>query len=212
MKFFTLLSFLLLGIFITQAQNFSDLDKSPMDAVMARGADNSSLVRIIYSRPFKRNRQIFGKLVPYGEVWRTGANETTEIRFYEHSKINGKPIKKGTYALFSIPGKEEWTIIINSNYKGWGAYDYDQEEDVLRFNLPALQTATEVEQFSISTRPAEKGTTVLFGWDDTYLQFEVVAAPELFPDEVVEESNEKGETPESPDNKKKKRKKFLWIF
>lgn len=195
-------------------QDFSDLDKSPMDAVMARSADNSSLVRIIYSRPFKRNRQIFGKLLPYGELWRTGANEATEIRFYEHCLVHGKPIKKGTYALFSIPGKKEWTIIFNTDYKSWGAYNYNDQHDVLRFTLPALETATVVEQFSISARPAENGTTILLGWDNTYLQFEVTADPDLYQDEIKEfiEESETAEEATTSHKKTKKRKKFLWIF
>lgn len=195
------------SILQAQSQSFSDLDKSPMDAVMARNSDNSPLVRIIYSRPYKRNRAIFGKLVPYGEVWRTGANETTEIRLYEHCLINGKPIKKGTYALFSIPNKNEWTLIINENHQGWGAYEYDDDADVLRFSLPAQKTATEVEQFSISTRPAEDGAYILMGWDDTFLRLEIKPDANLFPDEeeaVIEEK--------AVEEEKKEPKKCKWFF
>lgn len=204
--FFTLLIGSILQV---HAQSFSDLDKSPMDAVMVRNEDNSPLVRIIYSRPYKRNRAIFGELVPYGEVWRTGANETTEIRLYEHCLLNGKPIKKGTYALFSIPNKNEWTLIINENHQGWGAYEYDDNADVLRFSLPAQKTATEVEQFSISTRPAEDGAYILMGWDDTFLRFEIKPDASLFPSEEVA-SNEEQITEE--EEKEKKPKKCKWFF
>lgn len=211
-KYLSLIVLAMMVISFSQAQDFSDIDKSPMDAVMARNKDNSSLVRIIYSRPFKRNRAIFGKLVPYGEVWRTGANETTEIRFYEHSLVNGKAIKKGTYALFSIPKEDEWIIIINANYKGWGAYSYNTNEDVIRFSIPTKQTATEIEQFSVSARPLNKGTNVLMGWDDTYVEFEVVPDASLFEEEENEITENSTETEKKDDTKRKKRKKFLWIF
>lgn len=207
-----LLFFVGASFFSVNAQNFSDLDKSPMDAVMARNEDNSSLVRIIYSRPYKRNRNIFGELVPYGEVWRTGANETTEIRFYEHCLVNGYPIRKGTYGLFSIPGEKEWTLIINANYKGWGAYAYSKEDDILRFQVPALQTATTVEQFSVSTRPSENGASILLGWDTTYLRFEITPKPDLFPEEAEKAEHEAAEEVMEQNKPKKKRKKFLWIF
>lgn len=197
------------GIAITSnAQNFTDLDKSPMDAVMARNHDNSPLIRIIYSRPFKRNREIFGKLVPFGEIWRTGANESTEIRFYENCLINGKSVSKGTYALFSIPNEDEWTLIINKNNKSWGTYNYNENEDVLRFTVPAQKTATEVEQFSISTRPAKNGVYVLMGWDDTFLRFEIKLDPDFespIKDVIDEEILE-------AEKKPKKRKRFLGIF
>lgn len=209
LRLFTIFTLLIGSIFTSHSQNFQDLDKSPMDAVMARNEDNSPLVRMIYSRPFKRGRTIFGDLVPYGEVWRTGANETTEIRLYEHCFINGKPIKKGTYALFSIPDKKEWTIILNEKHQDWGAYNYDESKDVLRFSLPAQETATPVEQFSISTRPAENGAYILMGWDNTFLRFKIEADESLFPDE--DETSDKAEKVEET-KKPKKRKRFLGIF
>lgn len=210
------LSWFIVTIFISlnfslsaHAQSFSDLDKSPMDAVMARNDDNSPLLRIIYSRPYKREREIFGGLVPYGKVWRTGANETTEIRFYEHCLVEGKPIKKGTYALFSIPDEDEWTIIINKNHQDWGAYNYQEDANVLTFKLKAQETATTVEQFSISTRPAENGAYLFMGWDDTFLRFTVEPKPSLFPeDEIEKETDETTEVGKKP----KKRKRFLGIF
>jgi hypothetical protein len=211
--YFTLIM-LFFGIISTlNAQNFTDLDKSPMDAVILRNEDNSPLARLIYSRPFKRNRTIFGELVPYGEVWRTGANETTEIRFYEHCLINGKPVRKGTYGLFSIPNEEEWILILNEEHQGWGAYNYNADADVFRFNLPAQQTATVVEQFSISTRPADNGGYILMGWDDTFLRFKIEPDSSLFPTDNATSANDEENVEEvEEEKKKKKRKKFLWIF
>ena len=205
-----LFTFIICSSLSVNAQSFSDLDKSPMDAVMVRNEDNSPLVRIIYSRPFKRWREIFGNLVPFEKVWRTGANETTEIRFYEHCYVNGQPIKKGTYALFSIPNEDEWTIIINQNYQDWGAYNYKESADVLRFNLKVQETATSVEQFSISTRPAKNGAYLFMGWENTFLRFTVKPDPSLFPEEIEVEDDLPAKTQTS--KKTKKTKRFLGIF
>jgi len=92
-----------------------------MDAVITRNQDNSPLARIIYSRPKKKNRVIFGDLVPYGKVWRTGANEATEITFYEDVLFNSEKVKAGTYTLYTIPRKENWVVIINKVINTWGS-------------------------------------------------------------------------------------------
>jgi hypothetical protein len=81
-------------------------------------------VKVTYGQPSKKGRVIFGDLVPYGEVWRTGANEATEITFSSDVVISGKTIKAGTYTLFTIPQKNTWTIILNSELKQWGSYGY----------------------------------------------------------------------------------------
>ncbi|NNE34204.1 MAG: DUF2911 domain-containing protein, partial [Rhodothermales bacterium] len=110
---------------------------SPM-AIAAVTLDDGTYVKIVYSSPRKRGREIFGGLVPYGEVWRTGANEATELTVTNGVLLNGNVLAAGTYALFTIPGDEQWTVIINRNLGQWGAYDYDPEADVVRFNVPAL--------------------------------------------------------------------------
>lgn len=171
-----MLTFVLLALFTVssvQAQDFSDLDKSPMDAVIARNDDNSSLARVIYSRPQKKGREIFGELVPFGKVWRTGANEASEITFYDDVTFNGKEVKAGTYTLFTIPNKGEWTIILNSDLNVWGAYKYDESKDVLRTKAKTNSTAAPVENFSISFRPTDGGANLLMGWDDTYVELPI---------------------------------------
>lgn len=152
------------------AQQFNELDKSPMDAIMIRAQDNSSLVRIIYSRPYKRNRKIFGELVQLDSLWRTGANEATEIKFYQDVLFNGNEVKKGTYSLFSIPHENDWTLIINKVEKSWGLDSYVEENDVLRTKVPSMLTASPVEQFSISVRRNGQGYNLLLGWDDRFVQ------------------------------------------
>lgn len=158
-----------LMIFGAQAQKFDDLDKSPMDVEFIRDQGNAPMIRIIYSRPQMKGREIFGGLVPYDKVWRTGANEATEITLYQDMIINGKPIDDGTYTLYTIPGEEKWTVIINEAVNVWGAYDYDKARDVLRVEVPVQQTAAPVEVFSMTFQPKENGANLLMGWDDVYV-------------------------------------------
>src|SRR5688572_31135717 len=89
-------------------------------------------VEIAYARPSVKGRKIFGGLLPYGEVWRTGANTATKVTFSTAVKINGTELPAGSYALFSIPGEREWTVIFNKVTGEWGAYSYKQENDALR--------------------------------------------------------------------------------
>src|SRR5438552_5409542 len=88
-------------------------------------------VTITYSRPGVKGRQIWGALVPYDQVWRTGANEATTINFSDDVNINGQKLAKGTYALFTIPGKDQWSIVFNSQAEQWGAFTHDKAKDVL---------------------------------------------------------------------------------
>lgn len=90
-------------------------------------------VSIIYSRPGVKDRDIWGGLVPYDQVWRTGANEATTIEFNNDVVVNGNEVPKGKYGLFTIPGKTEWTIILNKVWDQWGAFNYNEDEDLLRF-------------------------------------------------------------------------------
>lgn len=170
MKLFKICLIVFLISLTGSAQDFSDLDKSPMDAVITRNQDNSPLARIIYSRPKKNNRVIFGQLVPFKKVWRTGANEATEITFYNDVNFNGEDIAAGTYSLYTIPEKDKWTIIINKQVNTWGAYSYDESLDVLRTSVPTKGTAASVEDFSITFKPTEDGSDLLMGWDDTFVE------------------------------------------
>jgi len=167
-----------------QAQKMDPLDKSPMD--MAYYPDNfahdrkfapkligdmPAIVRVTYSRPAKNGRDIFGKLIKYNEVWRTGANESPEIKFYRDVTIQGKTVKAGTYSLFTIPAANEWTIIINSDLDFWGAYSYNQANDVVRVTVPMKQAKDAVENFSIKFRKeTDRGTVMMMAWDTTLIE------------------------------------------
>ena len=105
-------------------------------------------ITIEYSRPSVRGRVIFGALVPYGKVWRTGANTATKISFSAPVKLNGTPIAAGTYELFTIPGQNEWTIIIHQDTSEWGAYTYDAKNDIARFTAKPTVFATSLESMT----------------------------------------------------------------
>ena len=119
-----------------------------------------SNVTLPYSRPAMRGRNIFGGLVPFGEVWRTGANEATEIKFFQDMTFGGKTVKAGEYSLFTIPGEKEWTIILNTDINVWGAYSYKEANDVIRISAP-VSSGESLEAFSIAF--SNDGTMHL-GW------------------------------------------------
>ncbi|CAH0996142.1 hypothetical protein EMA8858_02272 [Emticicia aquatica] len=186
----TLLFICVFGFLViqSQAQKLRGIDKSPMD--MAYYPDNfahdrkfapqlignmPAIVRVTYSRPAKKEREIFGtKIVPYGEVWRVGANESTEIKFYQDVTIQGKKVKAGTYSLFAIPTATEWTIILNKDLDFWGAYSYNAANDLLRVNIPVKKTEEIVENFSIQcVKGGDKETIMKMAWDSTLVELPI---------------------------------------
>ncbi len=168
------------------AQTFRGLDKTPMDMAYypddyahdrkfapAKIGTDKAMVRITYNRPIKNGREVFGKLVPYGKVWRAGANEAPEIKFYQDVTIGGKKIPAGNYALLTIPNEKEWTIILSSDVDQWGAYSYNEALDVVRVNVPVQKAESTLENFSIQfAKKDAKTATMYIGWDTT-----VVALP-----------------------------------
>lgn len=184
----TLLLLCLSGLLVIEAnaQKMRGIDKSSMD--MAYYPDNfahdrkfapkligdmPAIVRVTYSRPAKKEREVFGtKIVPYGEVWRVGANESTEIKFYQDVTIQGKKVKAGTYSLFAIPTATEWTIILNKDLDFWGAYSYNKDNDVLRVSVPTKKTDEVIENFSIQCIKGsnDKETTMKMAWDTTLVE------------------------------------------
>ena len=165
---------ILLSIFFlqtAQAQSFPEMDASPMDLAMARPDKKSPpFARVIYSRPQKKGRDIFGGLVPYGEVWRTGANEATELDIYVPLKFGNTVLQPGNYTLYTIPDQDNWTVIINSDTNVWGAFSYKKEKDVARITVPCEQAVAPIEPLSMIFKTDSKGTILMIGWDDHYVE------------------------------------------
>ncbi|MFT7427768.1 MAG: hypothetical protein ACI9IZ_000242 [Nonlabens sp.] len=161
MKKQLLFFFFLCSSFLLFSQNddsltFSKLDKSPLNVVMYRDTNKTAVARVIYSRPSKQDREIFGKLVPFNEVWRTGANEATEIAFYQHVKINNKLVKSGSYSLYTISGEEGWTFILNTATSQSGL-EYDSSKNLLTATMALLPSPQKIESFSISFVEQQNG-------------------------------------------------------
>lgn len=146
------------------AQKFPALDKSIMD-VAAFPTDYKiadKLVKVTYSRPLLNGRSL-GELAPEGKVWRTGANEATEITLYVDMKLDGKTVKAGTYTLYAIPGKDNYTIIINKDLNVWGSYYYKEANDVARISVPVTTATDSLEALSMVFTPSDNGVVLNMG-------------------------------------------------
>ena len=131
-------------------------------------------ITLDYSRPSVKGRKIFGDLVPYGKVWRTGANKITSIKFDDEVYVHGAIMKAGSYGLYTIPGKNEWTIIFNRDDKQWGSYGYDINKDVIRFNVQPMQPQEFTEQMNIDfVEFSPTSTYVSIRWENTEVRFKI---------------------------------------
>jgi hypothetical protein len=171
MKKSTIITTIFFGIAVLMssnvtAQKFPDLDKSPLDVAMYPSdfKEPVKTIKVVYSRPQLKGRTV-SSLAPEGKVWRTGANEATEITFYKDVKLGDTKIKAGSYSLFTIPEKDSCTIIINKDLNAWGAYSYKEENDVARLKVPVTQGADSLEAFSMVFTKGDKGAVLNLGWD-----------------------------------------------
>lgn len=141
------------------AQGGARQRNSPHDTV------STKYVTVTYGRPYKKGRVIFGELEKYGKVWRVGADEATEITFKQDAKFGGDGVKAGTYTMFAVPEENEWTIILNSQLKQWGAYGYEKakDKDVLKIKVPVKKLSEVVEQLTIKVND----TSLTISWDQT---------------------------------------------
>ncbi|MBK5278592.1 MAG: DUF2911 domain-containing protein [Bacteroidia bacterium] len=141
---------------------------------------NNLLIHIYYNRPFKKGREIFGGLVPYGKVWRTGANEASIFETNKDLLFKGKTLKAGKYTLWSIPNEQTWTIIFNSEYGQWGISNgeanRDSKNDVLLVDAHALIQDKELEQFTIAIENVGTEQELLLIWDKTLVSIPFTAA------------------------------------
>ena len=161
----SILLLLLLSATLTlKAQEMLKLRPSPLAIAAVRYQDH--YVKITYSQPQKKNRGIFGELVPYGKIWRTGANEATEITTLKDILVNNILLKAGTYSLFTIPEKDKWTIVINTDVGMWGAYNYNPKKDLWRFEVPSQTTDRIYDAFTISFDQRNELADLLIMWDN----------------------------------------------
>ena len=145
------------------AQQEPNVRPSPLAIASVRYKDN--YVKVTYSQPRRKGREIFGGLVPFGQVWRTGANEATEITTTTDIEFGGMLLKAGTYSLFTIPDKELWTVIVNSDVGLWGAYNYNSQKDVFRFQLPVTTAEAVYESFTIAIESQNEMASLLMMWE-----------------------------------------------
>lgn len=169
-----LIAILFVALFseLATAQKLPGLDQSPADIAYFRpaGRGTPALVKVVYGRPLKKGRTMLGDKEPYGKVWRTGANESTEIKLYKDVTFGDKKISAGTYTLYSIPEKDEWTIIFNSKLDTWGAYEYEEGKDVARIKVPAGKSESEVEAFAITFDGSGGTGDMILAWENTMVK------------------------------------------
>jgi hypothetical protein len=178
MKIIFTILMLFFSVQFSNGQYFRGPDRSPLDIAYFpdnfahdRKPGDKAIIRVIYSRPQKKGRDLFGGLVPFGEVWRTGANEATEIKFYQEINMNGQSIDPGTYSLFTIPGENEWTIIVNTDLDYWGSYSYQKDNDVVRIKANPEKIDQNVEAFTIQFEQSGPNQGKMqMAWGDTLVE------------------------------------------
>ena len=158
-----------------QQATLPPIDKSPLDVCyyplnypVLKIQDKVTVpltARVIYSRPKKEGRAIFGDLVEYGKLWRLGANEATEIEFFRPVKIKGKKINKGRYTLYAIVNETSWTFIINKELDTWGSFKYDARKDIVRINVPVQKNTELVESLAMVFERTTRGITLVVAWE-----------------------------------------------
>jgi hypothetical protein len=165
----TILSVLIVvvGVNSAFAQN-NDAPLSPPATAMNKVGDVN--VKIDYSQPSVKGRVVYGDLVPYGQVWRTGANKASTIEFSQNVMIEGQKVPAGKYSIFTIPEKDNWTVILNSVSDQWGAYNYDKSKDVVRFKIKPHRVDSTIEKLTFDVTPEGE---VSMKWADTGIKFMV---------------------------------------
>jgi hypothetical protein len=176
MRYLVLIIFFLMSSATRAQLVLPDVDRSPMDMSyypdgypvlkIQDKVKEPPVARVIYSRPQKSGRVIFGDLIEYGKVWRLGANEATEIEFFRNVRINNVSVKKGRYTLYAIPYPDKWTMILNKETDLWGSFRYDIKKDIARIDVPAIKRSPLTEYFAMAFEKTTAGFALLISWDD----------------------------------------------
>jgi hypothetical protein len=163
---------LLLTSFSSLAQQIQMPQASPSSKIIQKVGLTD--VTVDFSRPSTKGRKIFGELVPFGQVWRTGANGATVLTFSTEVSISGTKVPAGSYALYSIPGKSTWTMILSKNTKLWGAIGYEAKDDVLRFNATPAKTSRMYDSFEIGfSNLTDASADLSIKWEQTRVEFTI---------------------------------------
>ncbi|MEM6299959.1 MAG: DUF2911 domain-containing protein [Bacteroidota bacterium] len=161
--------FAFLALFVSTACAQMDKSNRPSPPAVAEGMIGETEVRIDYSQPAVKERKIWGELVPYGKIWRTGANEATTIEFSKDVMIEGQELKAGKYALFTIPTEGAWTFIFNTEADQWGSYNHKEDKDVLRVEVRPAESEEMMERMTFKIQDEK----VHLFWDKLHVAFEV---------------------------------------
>ena len=168
--------FILLAIFLKNemsAQGFKGLDESPHDISYYRVSRvTPPLIKVIYGRPQKKGQEVFGNLVTYGKIWKTGANEVTEVKFYQDVVFGGVKVAAGSYILFTVPGEKEWEIILSDNLNVKDVSEYFRVFDVARVKVQSYK-AEALEVFSIAFKQKKDTVQMVLGWDSTRVKIPI---------------------------------------
>lgn len=172
-KIYSVLVIIALILFMTNdavAQSFSKLDKTPHDIVYFNSnKKHAPQVKVIYGRPTANDEVVFGTQIPFGEVWRTGSNEATEVKFYCDVMFGNKYVKAGTYVLYTIPNENYWTIILSGKTDTYGAYFYNPKYNIAKIEIPASKGEM-LENFSIAFTTKKYGTQMVLAWAKTRIK------------------------------------------
>ena len=155
---------------------YAPVDVSPMEMVyfptdypvkkMSGETKGLPVARVIYSRPHRGGRHLFGGLVQWGQPWRLGANEATEIQFFQPVTIQKKTVPKGQYLMYAIPFEDHWTLVLNKNLYSWGL-KFNPADDVAKFDVPSSRTLQMIEHFTVTFQKTATGADLVIAWENT---------------------------------------------
>ncbi len=181
-KFVSAFIFVLATSIAMAQQKVTDLDKSPLDISyyppnypilkMSGKTSSAPLARIIYSRPQKKGRNIFGGEVKYNDVWRIGANESSEIEFFKNVVFGNRKVPKGRYTMFCIPTEDKWSIILNKDNFTWGSFTYSSANDIARYEVPVQKNSEDVEALTMSFENNGRSKLVVM-WDTSMVSIPI---------------------------------------
>jgi len=176
-NFTLLLSALCVFLLAGTAQAQQDKSQRPSPTTTASSHLGEAKIVITYGSPAVKNRSVWGKLVPYGKIWRTGANEATTFEVSTDVMVEGKKLPAGRYALFTIPEEDSWTFIFNKDADQWGAYNYDEKKDVLRIEATPAKNGEFSERLTFAVIPdGNKEASVTMFWEKIAVGFKLTPA------------------------------------